>query len=116
MQFFVVFDFLIISSRKISSFTSFSLGVQGNKTLANEHLKIWLYEGNFIQAYDWTNWQSQAQIYIENPGKLKQADMADFIRLFTYHVRKDRFNSGHMAQMIDRGHIRELLLGLQAQL
>ena len=72
-----------------------------------------LYAANFIQAYEWKDWEPQAQTYVDDPGKLAQADLSEFIRLLTFHVRKDRFQSGHLAKVIDNGHIAAVLRALQ---
>jgi len=61
-----------------------------------------LYAGNFIQAYDWMSWRDTAKSYIDNPAAIQQADWDALIRLITYHIRRDRFVSGHLKSALDQ--------------
>lgn len=72
-----------------------------------------LYSGNFIQPFDWAEWQSEAQKLVTDERLLKDADITIIIKLFTTHIRKDRFCSGHLASMIKKGHILHLLKKLK---
>ncbi len=78
-----------------------------------EQLNAALYAQGWVDGhFNWPDWQSEAQEYIA-PGRVAGADVKTIRQLFTTHVRKDRFAEGHFAQMIDRGHIVELLRRLQ---
>ena len=48
------------------------------------------------------------------PDRLEQADLLDICRLLTTHVRKERFCSGHLPEMLECGHISQVLRRLQA--
>jgi O-acetyl-ADP-ribose deacetylase len=63
----------------------------------------------FIHPYDWMAWQEEASRYLNEPDLLKTANLETLRKLFTLHVRRDRFVEGHFAEMIDTGHIRALL-------
>jgi O-acetyl-ADP-ribose deacetylase len=63
----------------------------------------------FIHPYDWMAWQEEASRYLNEFDLLKTADLETLRKLFTLHVRRDRFVEGHFAEMIDTGHIRALL-------
>jgi O-acetyl-ADP-ribose deacetylase len=63
----------------------------------------------FIQPYDWMAWQEEASRYVNEPDLLKTAGLETLRKLFTLHVRRDRFVEGHFSEMIDTGHIRALL-------
>ncbi|MBD2253389.1 hypothetical protein H6G14_19105 [Nostoc parmelioides FACHB-3921] len=73
-----------------------------------------LYAGNFVISFDWTNWQDEANRFVTNPELLNLADISTIQKLLTSHVRKERFCSGHLAQMIDNGHLLTILQRLQA--
>src|SRR3990170_8492381 len=77
-----------------------------------EFIKI-LYAGNFIQSFDWVAWQDEAEKFATNEHMLKNADLTIIIQLFTTHIRKERFCSGHLACMIGSGHILQLLKRLK---
>jgi O-acetyl-ADP-ribose deacetylase len=63
----------------------------------------------FIHPYDWMAWQEEASRYLNESELIKSADLETLRKLFTLHVRRDRFVEGHFAEMIDQGHIRALL-------
>lgn len=67
----------------------------------------------FITPYDWVAWQDEAWRYVRDPDLLKDADLDTLRKLLTLHVRKDRFVEGHLAEMIDLGHIRAILQRLK---
>lgn len=68
-----------------------------------------LYVCNFVQGFDWTSWQDKAAEYVNDKHLLDEADIQTIIKLLTTHIRRDRFSSGHLASMIDNGHIAEIL-------
>jgi len=43
--------------------------------------------------------------YIDNPELLESVDLLILRKLLTLHVKKERFCSGHLASVIDTGHL-----------
>lgn len=73
-----------------------------------------LYDGHFIRLnIDWTDRQKEAFRYVDDPTLVESADLDTLVWLFTTHIRKDRFVEGHLADMIDSGHILALLSRLK---
>ncbi len=69
-----------------------------------------LYESGFLAfAFDWPAWQDTAEKYVERPDRLADADLTTLRKLLLTHIRKERFDSGHLAAMIDIGHILAIL-------
>lgn len=60
-------------------------------------------------SFDWADWQEAAQQYVETPDKIELADAETLQKLFTTHVRKERFCEGHLAEMFANGHVSRLL-------
>lgn len=54
------------------------------------------------------NWQNEAQHFVQHPELLNNADISTLQKLLTTHVRKERFCSGNLAQMIDNGHLQAI--------
>lgn len=74
-----------------------------------------LYDNGWVTpAFDWTEWQKSAQEFVDSPQKIGKADSATILKLFTAHVRADRFCEGHLAAMFENGHIVALLRRLKA--
>jgi O-acetyl-ADP-ribose deacetylase len=73
-----------------------------------------LYEQNFIIVFDWPSWHDEASRYMDDPDLVAQADLQILRKLLTAHVRADRFTDGHLAEMIDLGHLLAILKRLQA--
>ncbi len=74
-----------------------------------------LYESGFLpMTFDWLAWQETAEGYVTNPDRLIDADLTTLRRLLLTHVRKERFMSGHLASMIDCGHILAVLQRLDS--
>lgn len=65
-------------------------------------------------SFDWCKWQDTAKEYVEKPTKIETADAATIQKLFTTHVRKERFCEGHLAAMFENGHVVALLRRLKA--
>lgn len=72
-----------------------------------------LYTENFVISFDWTNWQTEANQFVNELELLNVADIYTIQKLFTSHVRKERFYSGHLARMIDNDHLLTVLHRLQ---
>ena len=72
-----------------------------------------LYDNGWVlKRFDWGNWQDEAQEYLSS-SRLGSANAITIAKLFTTHVRKDRFCEGHLAQMFEIGHIVALLRRLK---
>lgn len=72
-------------------------------------LSILRNEGFVVPSFDWARWRDEAQGYVDTPEQLESADLATIQKLLTTHVRLDRFNGGHFAEMIEKGHIQAIL-------
>lgn len=74
-----------------------------------------LYEHDWVTpSVNWTKWQAEAKRYVESPEEIDSVDAESIQKLFTTHVRSDRFCEGHLAAMFDNGHILRLLRRLKA--
>ena len=73
-----------------------------------------LYANDWVTPkVDWDEWQDVAEEYVDSPEKIQSADVVTVQKLFTTHVRKDRFCEGHLASMFESGHIVALLRRLK---
>ena len=63
--------------------------------------------------FDWPGWQAEAQRYVDDSRALDTADLGICRRLLTTHVRLDRFAEGHLARMLETGHIAAILRRMQ---
>lgn len=61
---------------------------------------------DFIYEFDWMGFGKQAEQLIAKPELLAKADMETLRKLFTAHSRNESLNDGHMAEMIDDGHLK----------
>ncbi len=68
-----------------------------------------LYSHHFIVDFDWSSWQHVAIEYFQNPELITTADLTTIRRLFTIHIRKDRFCEGHLLSVLESGHITMML-------
>jgi hypothetical protein len=67
----------------------------------------------FIVPFDWSAWADEGMAIQEDPSRIAVADLATVVRLFTMHVRADRFTEGHLAAVIERGWCLDLLARLR---
>lgn len=72
-----------------------------------------LYLHHFIVDFDWPSWQHVAIEYFQNPELITTADLKTIRRLFTVHIRKDRFCEGHLLSILDSGHVTKMLQRLE---
>ena len=73
-----------------------------------------LYANDWVTPeVDWVQWQDVAVEYVDLQEKIDSADVLTLKKLFTTHVRKDRFCEGHLATMLENGHIVALLRRLK---
>ena len=68
--------------------------------------------GALLEEFDWPAWQERAVSYLES-DEVDNADLETCRRLLMTHVRKDRFMDGHLGEMIESGHIVEVLKRIQ---
>jgi hypothetical protein len=61
---------------------------------------------DFIYEFDWMAFGKQAEQLIAKPELLAKADLDTLRKLFTAHSRNESLNDGHMAEMIDDGHLK----------
>jgi len=72
-----------------------------------------LNEQNVLVPFDWPSWQEEAQRYRSDPEALAGANLLTLRRLLTTHVRADRFVEGHLASVLESGHITAILCRLR---
>lgn len=72
-----------------------------------------LSDQQIIFPFDWGSWQEEAERYVSAPEALETADLLVLRKLLTTHVRKDRFVEGHLASMLECGHITAILRRLK---
>lgn len=70
----------------------------------------------FLVPFDWPAWADDGMAIQTDPSRLAEADLATIVRLFTMHVRADRFSEGHLATAIERGWLLALLRRLRTLL
>lgn len=69
---------------------------------ANRFVKT-LYDHRFIlTSFNWSEWQHEAERFVNEPAAMESADLGTICKLLTTHVRKDRFCEGHLAGLFDR--------------
>ncbi|MEZ6048748.1 MAG: DUF6508 domain-containing protein [Planctomycetaceae bacterium] len=59
--------------------------------------------------FNWIAWKASAEKYISDSSAIKTADATTIQKLFTTHVRSERFSEGHLASVFRNGHILDLL-------
>lgn len=69
---------------------------------------------DFIYDFDWISWGKEADKLIDQAELLEKADLATLQRLMTAHSRNESLRDGHLAEMIDNGHLRLLFQRIMA--
>lgn len=69
-------------------------------------------EGFILPNFDWGVWLDRATQYVEDASALGNADILTLQKLLTTHIKAERFNSGHLAQLIDNAHFLSILYRL----
>lgn len=67
-----------------------------------------LYDDGWIVSFDWMHWQRGKVLY-DHPDRLARARTRTLRRLLTAHVPLDRFSEGHLATVLEDGHILAIL-------
>jgi hypothetical protein len=65
-------------------------------------------QNGWIKPFDWQAWVGEA-VRLQDEAALQQADEETLGKLLTLHIRRDRFFEGHLANMIESGHIAAIL-------
>lgn len=73
-----------------------------------------LFEHHWIYDFDWPAWQPVADRYIQSPALLSDAGLGTLRKIFTTHVRRDRFVEGHLASLTAQGHLKAIFHRLKA--
>ena len=68
-----------------------------------------LHKQGIIIPFDWRSWSAEAERYQRDPAALEAADLMTLRKLLTAHVRADRFMEGHLANVLESGHIIAIL-------
>ena len=68
-----------------------------------------LNDASVVLDFAWGAWQPQALRYYEEPFRLGRARLTTLRKLLSLHLRKDRFVEGHLAGMLESGHITAIL-------
>lgn len=71
------------------------------------------YQHGWVRPFDWMAWQVEAARYVHEPRLVAAADLSTLQKLLTLHVRKERFHEGHLAGMIESGHLALILRRLE---
>jgi DNA segregation ATPase FtsK/SpoIIIE-like protein len=73
-----------------------------------DRLRDAIFEHHLLLAdFDWPAWKEAEQFL--DAARIRSATLQDLRQLLTLHVRKERFNEGHLADVISRGHIAAVL-------
>ena len=70
-------------------------------------------EKGLLVPFDWMAWSNTADSYIRNPESLLDASADVCFKLLFLHIRADRFTDGHLAKMLESGHIITILKRLR---
>lgn len=73
-----------------------------------------LYRQHIVLQFDWVSWKDEAKRHMARTDSLAEADLLTIRKLLTTHVRADRFVEGHLGQVLNSGHIVEILRRLKA--
>jgi len=67
-----------------------------------------LYANDYIQPFNWSKWY-EGLLLMDHPELLQKASLQTLRKLLTAHVRADRFNEGHLADIFESGHMLMIL-------
>ena len=70
------------------------------------------YANDFVLDFDWSAWITEHKRYEDLEG-VSSAPLEDVVRLFTVHLRQDRFCGGHLSWALSSGYLFALLNRLQ---
>ncbi len=76
-----------------------------------------LNETGFLLVFDWGQWITDHSEFKDINNNLEEpimkADLVTLRKLMTSYIRGDRFNEGLFMNVIQKGHVRSILLRLQ---
>ncbi|MFN8616687.1 MAG: DUF6508 domain-containing protein [Dehalococcoidia bacterium] len=70
-------------------------------------------ENGWIEVFEWPAWAEEARRLHDDPATLNSADVPTIRKLLTLHIRNDRFNEGHLAAMVEDGHLAAVVRRLE---
>ena len=68
----------------------------------------------WLEPFDWRAWLPEALNLHDHPERLETASLETLQKLLTLHIRRDRFFEGHLANMVEDGHIAAILRRMAA--
>ena len=68
----------------------------------------------WLEPFDWMAWLPEALYLHDHSEVLETASVETLRKLLTLHIRRDRFFEGHLANMIEDGHIAAILRRMAA--
>jgi hypothetical protein len=68
-----------------------------------------IYQGNFVQPFDWPNWKESAEVRMEIDPELKDWPIEDMVRLLTAIIRQDRFCTNTITGFIRSGQMKIII-------
>ncbi|MBP7654309.1 hypothetical protein KA977_12860 [Candidatus Dependentiae bacterium] len=102
-------DYFSDSANKFYSIESGSMDPYLYSKKVNEFIKD-LYAVKFIYSFDYNEWYSgEGKHYFDNPELIAKMELQDLRKIVTAFVRSERFCSGTIAEMIDKGLIIKIL-------
>jgi O-acetyl-ADP-ribose deacetylase len=72
-----------------------------------------LHREGVVLPFDWPGWKQEAERYLFNPDALQSADLLTLRKLLFTHIRADRFTEGHLASVLESGHMLAILRRLK---
>ncbi|HOT27193.1 MAG TPA: DUF6508 domain-containing protein [Candidatus Ozemobacteraceae bacterium] len=68
-----------------------------------------LHDSGFIFVFNWIKWEAGRNVFQKMPELIDVAGYETIRRMFTAHVRQDRFCEGHLARMLTEGVLARLV-------
>jgi hypothetical protein len=72
-------------------------------------LRTFYYASNFMVPYDWMADCQQNKRGIDDPAALKAMDLDALRKRMILHVRRDRFDEGHLLELARNGYLAAVL-------
>ncbi len=102
-------DYFSDSGNKFYSIESGSMDPYFYSEKVNAFIKD-LYAVKFIYSFDYNEWYSgEGKQYFDYPELIAKMELQDLRKIVTAFVRMERFYSGTIAEMIDKGSIIKIL-------
>ena len=70
-----------------------------------------LYMANIMQPFNWVAWKDsiEARYLMSDPKHIKDADMAQLMKLLIVYLRSDQFIGGQLRESIESGFVHAIL-------